>query len=220
MREEIRIPEVINNILSFKWLPEPRIALKDGHVINPAALMYNRPYSYDERIEESLTFFARAKYVEFFEPIYRDLTEILCNEDRFGLNIPEAYRRVKTIKEISVDDIVNHIISEVGHVRVCIIGLPSALIKEKYFELKARFLGENIRIQLIRDDDFCSIYMQASREGRRKILYNLATAIYTKLGGTPWILSEPMAEPNSIIVGIGFGGVEKGVLHRYKLREG
>ncbi len=201
------------NLLFFDFLSEPRIELKEkSNVVNPAAIMHNKPYSYDEPIDGSqIAFFCRSKYESFFQSLAEELISALSNQERYGLEIPSEKAKpiVYESNPLDLNSIVNEVIRK-SNAKLCVIGLPPNIIEKKYFEIKARFLGEGVRVQLIKDDDFRSKYDQLSEYAKEKVLYNLATAIYTKLDGTPWILSEPMAEPKAIIVGIGFGKVKEG----------
>ena len=211
----VMVEEVSNtaDLLYFDFLSEPRIMLKSSfNIVNPAAIMFNNPYSYDEDIDGAqLTFSSRNKYKDFIETLAKDLIAILSDSERFGLEIPK--NKQKPIEYSSNPSNVDLLVNEIAkkcNTNFCVIGLPSKVINKKYYEIKARFLGENMRTQLIKDDDLKSKYIQLSKKGKSKVLYNLATAIYTKLGGTPWILSEAIAEPEAILVGIGFSKIEKG----------
>lgn len=208
----MKILNEASNLIIFRFLPEPRIALKmSNEIVNPIAVMYNKPYSYDEAIDGSqLAFFFRSKYKKQFKPIVKELVTILSDEKKYGLTIPKERSEIQTYGSDpkNLNSLINEVRRKVD-AKLYVMGLPSKIINARYFEIKALFLREGIRVQLIKDDDFTSNYVQASSYNKRMMLYNLANAIYTKLGGTPWIFSEPIADPNSIIVGVGFGRVEE-----------
>ena len=202
----------VKDIVFFDFLPEPRIMLRDSSTsIHPYTIAYRGPYSYDKPVDGSqIAFFCRENYKKYFGSLTKELTTVLENKDIYGLEIPKDRSEPIVYKTAPEDlaSLVNEVTRETD-AKLYVIGLPPSIVNEKYYEIKARFLGENKRVQIIRDEEFFSKYIQLKKEWKNIVLHNLATAIYTKLGGTPWILSESMAEPESIIVGIGFGRIEE-----------
>jgi len=100
----------------IKFLSEPRIRFKEvDDIINPAAIMHNKPYSYDELIENChIAFFCRDRYKNFFATLANDLITILNDNERYGLNVPEdsIYPIVYHSDASNVTSLINEIVRE------------------------------------------------------------------------------------------------------------
>jgi len=85
-----------------------------------------------------------------------------------------------------------------------VIVLPDKVVHDLYHVIKAlRFMvyDKIIRIQIVRESTLRSAFSDV--KSLDFTLFNLASVIYAKSGGTPWLLDEPLI-PAGLFIGIAF----------------
>ena len=85
-----------------------------------------------------------------------------------------------------------------------VIVLPDKVVDHLYHEIKAlRFMVHDkiVRIQIVRENTLRSAFSDI--KSLDFTLFNLASGIYAKSGGTPWLLDEPLI-PAGLFIGIAF----------------
>jgi argonaute-like protein implicated in RNA metabolism and viral defense len=85
-----------------------------------------------------------------------------------------------------------------------VIALPDKVVDYLYHKIKAlRFMVHDkiVRIQIVRENTLRSAFSDDT--SLNFTLFNLASGIYAKSGGTPWLLDEPLI-PAGLFIGIAF----------------
>jgi len=87
---------------------------------------------------------------------------------------------------------------------VVVIVLPDKVVDYLYYKIKSlRFMVHDkiVRIQIVREKTLRSAFSDI--RSLDFTLFNLASGIYAKSGGTPWLLDEPLL-PAGLFIGISF----------------
>jgi len=119
------------------------------------------------------------------------------------------------IKKLKLNQLSNNILSTIENYyfelaeklpnySVVIIILSDKIIEEHYRKIKAfrfKYTKKVIRLQLIKESTLNNAL--SSTSSLDFYLLNIATAIYAKVGGTPWLLDQ-MLLPAGVLIGIAF----------------
>jgi len=150
-------------------------------------------------IEKLLTGLPRGFY-EGFGRILRVRGLTLSSEKKVYLEkdqpLTEIYEEMKSVYLDLVDSLPSP--------STVLIVLPDKAVEHLYHEIKAlRFMVYNkiVRIQIIREKTLRSVLFD--NELLNFTLFNLASGIYAKSGGIPWLLDEPLI-PSGLFIGIAF----------------
>lgn len=139
-------------------------------------------------------------FYEGFGRIQRVRGLTLISEKRVHLEtdrpIIEIYEEIKSAYLELADSLPN--------LSTVVMVLPDKVVDHLYYEIKAlRFVVHDkiVRIQIVRENTLRSAFSDI--KSLDFTLFNLASGIYAKLGGTPWLLDEPLI-PAGLFIGIAF----------------
>ncbi|MGC9200943.1 MAG: hypothetical protein ACP5F8_03270 [Candidatus Aenigmatarchaeota archaeon] len=219
------LPEFIslndqNNYFDVNFVPEPPLEFRNGQSRNPLyGLSTFKPYSYledfqvtpflivDKRIDNNKV----RKLIDYLKDGCNDrYGKFVGYSKLFGSSLQIQGENIKYIPINGFDDIKDEIEKIPDTLKNLVIMVivrdeiaPKGTYKgtDFYKKMKSYCIEQQKRCQIITE----STLNKLDEDGKSFVIYNLATAIYTKSGGTPWKIRDmDAAPPGTIFVGIAF----------------
>jgi hypothetical protein len=219
----MRFPYLAGDAMNYERLiairvPEPKIQFYSGVHISPRKIVFLKPFSYREFLEDSIyvkllgddeTLDLGVKLITHLIGGHSVLNESMPPfSDVFGAKLvfhkeSDAKRTTQSNLLVDLEEALDVLKSEAsrGVVIVAVKDLPVPIYVRSKIKAMSGYSKSNLRTQFIKKK---TIESHAGARGYVYLLMNVATAIYAKAGGTPWKLSRSVLSTNGLIIGISF----------------
>ena len=205
-------------IISALRVQEPGLQFYNGIHVSPRKIMSLKPFSYRELLDEEVrvklladidTLDLSIKFVDHLINGYSISNETIPSFHKvFGLKL--SFNRNNDVKKTTPDNLLvdleealDNLRSESsrGIVLIAMKDLPTHVYKRSKIKSMMAYSGLHLRTQFIKKK---TIESYAGTKGYVYLLLNVATAVYAKIGGTPWKLSRSILSTKGLILGISF----------------
>ena len=197
---------------------EPGIQFYNGIHVSPRKVISLKPFSYREFLDRELSIKLLADKdtldlgIKLIDHLIRGYS--IFNEtmppfyEAFGVRL--SFNRNNDVREttpdkllVDLEEALDTLRSEAsrGVVVIAASNLPTHIYKHSKIKTITTYSGLHLRTQFIKKE---TIESHAGTKGYVYLLMNVATAIYAKIGGTPWKLSRSILSTKGLILGISF----------------
>jgi len=199
-------------------IQEPALQFYSGIHVSPRKVISLKPFSYRELLGKEVriklladedTLNLAVKFIDHLIKGYSTFDETMPPfHEAFGLKL--SFNRNDDVRNTTPDNLLvdleeafDTLRSETsrGIVIIAMKDLPAHIYKHSKIKSMTTYSGLHLRTQFIKKK---TIESHAGTKGYMYLLMNAATAVYAKIGGTPWKLSRSILSTKGLILGISF----------------